>query len=206
MNPRVILSIVLLALGLIIAAVPKNKTLQFRMSADELLDNLQGRSQYIGPDEVAEMLVNQNPMLQLIDLRTPEEYQKFHLPGAVNIPISKLLEADNRGYIDQDIKLNVMYSNGSVTANDAWIICKQLGYRNNYVLEGGLNYWAETIMNPQKPVETQPNEEIARYDFRMGASKALGGDSGESLTSPATTSPLPAITRRPAKKRAQGGC
>lgn len=206
MKPRVLLSIVLLALGLIIAAVPGNKTLQFRMSAEDLLVDLQGRSQYIGPDEIAGMLVNQDPSLQLVDLRSPEEYQKFHLPGAINIPMASLLETENRGYIDQGIKLNVFYSNSSVNANEAWIICKQLGYPNNYVLEGGLNYWAETIINPTKPTSFMSNEEIARYDFRMGASRALGGGAGDETAPAQVSSPLPAIKRSAPKKRAQGGC
>jgi len=120
--------------------------------------------------------------------------------------MTDLINPENRDYIDQDLKINVFYSNGSVTSNEAWIICKQLGYHNNYVMEGGLNYWAETILNPEKPASTMPNEEIARYDFRMGASKALGGEAGSAMSSGTAPAPLPAITKRPTKKKAQGGC
>jgi rhodanese-related sulfurtransferase len=205
MKPRVILSIVFLALGFIIAAVPKNKTMQFKVTASDMLSDLNGRSQFIGPDEIADMLVNKDPILQLIDLRSPEEYQEFHLPGAVNIPLSQILEPDFRGYIDQDLRLSVFYANGSVKANDAWIICKQLGYKNNYVLEGGLNYWAETIMNPDRPSDTQSNDEIALYNFRMGASGALGGGASSDVES-TISAPLPVVAKRPAKKKVQGGC
>ena len=206
MNARVITSIVLLGLGAIIAAVPKNKTLQFRVSAEEMVTQLNGRSQYIGPDEIADMIVSGDPTLQLIDLRSAEEYQKFHLPGAINIPMSELINPEYRYYIDQDLKLNVFYSNGTVTSNEAWIVTRQLGYKNNYVLEGGLNYWAETIMNPEKPASTSPNEEIAKYDFRMGASAALGGGSLEVSTPSTSSVDLPAIQKRPPKKKASGGC
>lgn len=206
MKPRVLLSIVFLTLGLIIAAVPRNKTLQFKVTAAGMLNDLNSRVQFIGPDEIADMLINKDPILQLIDLRSPEEYQEFHLPGAINIPLSGLLETDFRGYIDQDIKLNVFYSNGSVKSNDAWIICKQLGYKNNYVLEGGLNYWAETIMNPERPSTTQSNDEIALYNFRMGASSALGGGSLPSTGDMAGSTPLPPIAKKPTKKKVSGGC
>ena len=80
-----------------------------------------------------------------------------------------------------------------------------MGYYNNYVLEGGLNYWAETIMNPEKPDITSPNEEIARYDFRMGAGQALGGGSSVSSSSSTAAAPPP-VQRRPKKKKAEGGC
>ena len=60
-------------------------------------------------------------------------------------------------------------------------------------------------MNPEEPGAASPNEEIARYNFRKGAGAALGGGT----TEPAGSTPevvLPAITKRPQKKRAQGGC
>ena len=55
------------------------------------------------------------------------------------------------------------------------MLTRQLGYRNNYVLQGGLHYWVETIMNPTPPEPTSPSEEMAKYDFRKGAGMALGG-------------------------------
>lgn len=205
MRTRIIISIVFLSLGLIIAAIPNNKTLDFKMSAEEMIDEFNGRYQFISPDEIADMIISEDPNLQLIDLRSESEYKEFHLPGAVNIPFTDLLDDEYRYLIDQNLRINVFYSNGSVTSNEAWMVTRQLGYRNNYVLEGGLNYWAETIMNPDRPEQTSPNEEIARYNFRKGAGAALGGGSIE----PASEMPepvLPAIKRRPQKKRAQGGC
>ncbi|MCF8223132.1 MAG: rhodanese-like domain-containing protein [Bacteroidales bacterium] len=205
MRTRIIISIVFLSLGLIIAAIPNNKTLNFKMSAEEMIEEFNGRYQFISPDEIADMIISEDPNLQLIDLRSESEYKEFHLPGAVNIPFTDLLDDEYRYLVDQNLKINVFYSNGSVTSNEAWMVTRQLGYRNNYVLEGGLNYWAETIMNPDRPEQTSPNEEIARYNFRKGAGAALGGGSIE----PANEMPepvLPAIKKRPQKKRAQGGC
>jgi 3-mercaptopyruvate sulfurtransferase SseA len=102
--------------------------------------------------------------------------------------------------------MNVFYSNGSLKANEAWMITRQLGYRNNYVLQGGLNYWAETIMNPEKPAETSPDEEIAKYNFRKGASMALGGEVAEPAKAETKVPPKPIITSKPKKKRVAGGC
>jgi len=205
MRTRVLISIVFLSLGLIIAAIPNSKTLHFKVSADDILKEFQGRAQFISPDEIASMIISEDPALQLIDLRTAEEYQEFHLPGAYNIPFSDLLKDEFRFIIDQDLRINVFYSNGSVTASEAWMITRQLGYNNNYVMEGGLNYWAETIMNPERPDATSPNEELARYNFRMGVGAALGGGVIETEASPPDVE-LPAITKRPQKKKAQGGC
>ena len=74
------------------------------------------------------------------------------------------------------------------------------------MLQGGLNYWAETIMNPQKPSSTSPDDEIAKYDFRKGASAALGGGVLQTSSSTKTSGPKPPIKKRKKKKRAAGGC
>jgi len=205
MNTRIIISIIVAGLGIIIAAVPQNTTHPYKLTAKQLLEEANTKVRYFTPDEVADLIVNNDPSIQLIDLRPQDEYDKFHLPGAINIPLSDLLSDEYRDLIDQDIKQNIFYSNSTVDANEAWMITRQLGYLNNYVLMGGLNYWAETIMNPIPPANTSPDEEIAKYQFRMGAGQALGGARIEETSEPTVSIDKP-IIKRPAKKRVQGGC
>ena len=205
MKPRVILTSIVIGLGLIIAAVPQNKTHVYKLTPKQLLEESKTKMKYYSPDEVAALLVNKDPSIQLIDVRSQGDYDKFHLPGAINIPLPDLLNEEYADIINQDVKQNIFYSNGTVDANDAWMITRQLGYLNNYVLMGGLNYWAETIMNPVHPANTSPDEEIAKYQFRMGASEALGGAQLQESTESPVTVDKP-IIKRPAKKRVQGGC
>ena len=82
----------------------------------------------------------------------------------------------------------------------------QLGWDNNYIMEGGLNYWAEVIMNPLPPASTNSNEEVARYQFRKAAGQALSGNAAIEEAESSIQVAKPAIKRRPAKKRVQGGC
>lgn len=206
MKARILISAIFLGLGLIIAAIPQNTTHTYKLSPEQVLIQAYGRTQYFRPEELADLLINKDPSIRLIDVRDPEEFEKFSLPNAINIPLQDLLSEDWRPYIDQDRKMNVFYSNGSLKANEAWMISMQLGYKNNYVLEGGLNYWAEVIMNPEKPSSTSPNEEFARYDFRKGAGMALGGGALIEQASSSVPAAKPQITPRPQKKRAAGGC
>ena len=207
MTPRLVLASVLIPLGLIIAAVPENTTKPYKLTAEQLLNEVKEDLQFIHPDQVADLLVQKDPSLQLIDVRSSAEFEKFSLPGAINIPIENLLSEDYVDYVNQDVRLNVFYSNGSNEANEAWMITRQLGYKNNYVLQGGLNYWVSTIMNPEKPAETSPNEEIAKYDFRKGAGAALGGSAMEpSAASASTPAALPPVAKKKKKKGVQGGC
>lgn len=207
MKPRTLLAMFIIPMGLIIAAVPQNKTKPYKLTADQLLAEVNTRTQYLTPDAVADMIVKKDPSLRLIDVRSQEEFEKFSLPGAVNIPVNDLLSDKYTDILNQDVKMNVFYSNGSLVANEAWMITRQLGYINNYVLEGGLNYWFDAIMNPQKPSTVNSDEEFAKYDFRKSAGAALGGGGVVASTSEQTSaSAKPAIKPAAKKKKAAGGC
>lgn len=197
----------MLLLGVVIAMVPENTTKPYKLTAEEMLVEVQGAAEMVTADEVAHWLISKDPSLQLIDVRTPDEYQKYHLEGAVNIPLSAILDDEYRDYVDQGVKMNVLYSNGTLGSHQAWMIMRQLGFANNYVMQGGLNYWFDTIMNPEKPATTSPDEEFAKYDFRKAASGVFGGGGAPTLTTPAKTkADKPKITRKKKKKAPEGGC
>lgn len=207
MKPRTLLALFIIPMGLIIAAVPQNKTKPYKLTAEELLGEVNTRTQYVTPDAVADMIVKKDPTLRLIDVRSQEEFEKFNLSGAINIPVTDLLSENYGDILNQDVKMNIFYSNGTLTANEAWMITRQLGYKNNFVLEGGLNYWFDAILNPQKPASTSPDEEFAKYDFRKSAGSALGGGGVVKATpDQSATSAKPAIKPVVKKKKAAGGC
>jgi rhodanese-related sulfurtransferase len=208
MKPLKLLAIFIIPMGLIIAAVPQNKTNPYKLTSDQLLNEVNSRTQFVTPDAVADMLVKKDPSLRLIDVRSQDEFEKFSLPGAINIPASDLLSGQYRDILNQDVKMNVLYSNGTLAANEAWMITRQLGYENNYVLEGGLNYWFDAILNPQKPASTSSDEEFAKYDFRKSAGQALGGGglAVQSGSGESTPSAKPAVKPAAKKKKAAGGC
>ncbi len=206
MKTRVILSIVFVGLGLIIAAVPQNTTLPYRLTASEMLELSNNRVHYYSPEEVANILVQKDPEFQLIDIRPQDEFEKFTLPNAINIPFTDLLSEEYRDILNQDVKRNILFANGTVDATKAWMVMSQLGWQNNYVMEGGLNYWAEVIMNPLPPASTSANEEIARYQFRKAASEVLSGEAAIEESQPVTPLAKPPIIKRPQRKRVEGGC
>lgn len=207
MKPRTLLALFIIPMGLIIAAVPQNKTKQYKLTAEQLLDEVNTRTQYVTPDAVADMVIKKNPSIRLIDVRSQDEFEKFSLPGAINIPVTDLLSEEYTDILNQDIKMNIFYSNGTLTANEAWMVTRQLGYSNNFVLEGGLNYWFDAILNPQKPASTRSDEEFAKYDFRKSAGLALGGGGAvQAIQDQGSTSLKPVIKPAGKKKKAAGGC
>jgi sulfur-carrier protein adenylyltransferase/sulfurtransferase len=206
MKPLRLLALFIIPMGLIIAAVPQNKTKPYKLTAQELLNEVNTRNQYITTDAVADMIIKKDPAYRLIDVRSQDEFEKFSLPGSMNIPLNDLLSDQYADILNQDIKMNIFYSNGTLNANEAWLITRQLGFNNNFVLEGGLNYWFDTILNPQKPASTSPDEEFAKYDFRKSAGLALGGGAVQVSKEETTASAKPAIKAAGKKKKAAGGC
>jgi len=209
MKPLHYLTLVLLIFAVIIAFVPQNTTRPYKLTAEQLLAEIRTGTQFVSPDEVADKIIKQDPSIQLIDVRNPREFDMFSLPGAINVPLQDILSEKYTDVLNQGTRMNILYSNGSTEANEAWLLTRQIGYQNNYVLQGGLNYWMETIMNPSPPGNVVSNDEIARYDFRKAASMKLGGgEAAAAALTPAAGSSAPKAGVVPVKKKkkASGGC
>ncbi len=173
----------------------------------ELVDLLNIESRYISTDEVAKMLMEEDPSLLLIDVRSSKEYEKFTLDGAMNIPADSLMNPANRDYLDQDIYTTVLFSNGSSEADEAWLMLKSYGYEGNKVMKGGLNEWYRTILKPIKPSGEELNAKLERqYLFRKGAQIYFTGAQVIGNTAPKKAkAPAKPIVKHK-KKEVSGGC
>lgn len=181
------------------------------LSPDLYVKNLLSTERYITSDELADRMINDDPSLLLVDTRTNEEYQKYSLPGAINIPFSDIFDAQLNQYLDQDIYDIVLFSNDHLRSEEVWMLGNRLQYQRLHVLKGGLNSWFSTIIKPIYPEETMPGEAIAVYNFRRGAGKYFGVaiDTIEIITK-VRQAPMPkkkVVTKPKKKKRMpEGGC
>lgn len=209
MKPLHLLTLVLMILAVVIAMVPQNTTRPYKLTAEQMLAEIRTGTQFISPDEVADKIIAKDPSIQLIDVRNPMEFDRYSLPGAINIPLQEILSEKYADALNQGTLMNIFYSNGSTEANEAWMLTRQLGYQNNYVLQGGLNYWVETVLNPVKPENVTSNDELAKYDFRKAASIALGGGAAPAVLTPSSSpakAAKPGVVPVKKKKKASGGC
>jgi len=167
--------------------------------------NKEGR--YISTDEVAKMIMEKDPSLLLVDVRSPEEYAKYSIEGAINIPAEKLMDPENKDYFLQDVYTTVLYSNGSSLADQAWLNLESYEYKGNRVMKGGLNEWYRTILNPLQPADKDLNDEVTKtYLFRKGAQVYFTGMqiSGAAPSSKPKAASKPIIKHK--KKEVSGGC
>ncbi len=200
----VILSIVLIGLAFGLILLPEtNRTNE--IEPEILYKEIIDPSRYLSADLVAERLINEDPSIMLVDVRSYDQYEAYSLPNAVGIPLDEILLPEWEDYFMQEDMDVVLYSNGDVFSDQAWVICTRLGYRNLYVLSGGLNQWFNDIMQPAPPPETAPSEAFDLYSFRRAACFHFGGGSIDMGTSMSDQEPIK-LVKREKKVISEGGC
>lgn len=107
-------------------------------------------------EKVAYDIMKGNKQVVFIDLRSPEQYKHFTLPGAINIRPEDLLGRSYRKFFRQDPRDKVFFSDGSATAALGWTVARRAGYEQVYFLEGGLNGLFDMIF-VDKPAEDNNN-------------------------------------------------
>ncbi len=147
----------------------------YKFNPEKLLVEAIGNSRFINLDDLAEKVISQDPTYILIDIRDKKQFDTYSLPHAINIPFDKLLEKENeRANFKSDAFNKILYANNTLLSDQAWMVLRRNGCKNIKVLNGGLNKFFMTLMNPPKPLETDPEEEFEKYRFRKAAAIYFG--------------------------------
>jgi len=139
------------------------------MASDEeaLMANVEGARDHIEPEELADRLMAGEPDLVLVDVRPAVEFNAFHIPGAINVPLAGLAEAlqphKNKGMI-------VLYSNGMTHPAQARDSLQRQGFGNVYLLTDGLQGFRDRCL---KPVSLRPEPLSASAAARVNAWRAF---------------------------------
>ena len=142
---------------------------QKQIIPNKLLWQIIQPTRYVSTDQVARMIIQKDPSLELIDVRSADEFNKFSLPNAVNVPLDSLVNKSSMDYLGIPGMDVVFISNDDIKADEAWVLAKRLGFNSTYVMKGGLNRWIETIIQPKEPAEESPRTAFETYEFRKGA-------------------------------------
>ena len=199
------LTILMLVLAIGTFFINKDDEFKNQIKPEALLQAITQPSRYVTTDQVAKRIIEKDPTLELIDVRLSSEYNKFTLSDAINVPLKDILTDEGQNNLGIEDMNVVFFSNDDIMADQAWVISKRLGYKNIYVLKGGLNCWIETIINPVIPDESAPGTEFDTYHFRKAASLYFTG--GDNTAQPSTATKAKVKVRRKKKeKAASGGC
>jgi rhodanese-related sulfurtransferase len=202
MNPREKFSVGLISVGIILALLPLSASRSFTVKPHKLLTEILDNSTYFTVDQVARFVVSEDSSVQIIDVRTPEEFNSANIPGSINLPYDKLLDADPATILNNGKSKNIFYSNGDINANYALTITRGLNLNNTFVMKGGMNEWYKTVMNSSFTGERISARENAIFEARTRARSMF-----TELNSMPDSLKLKFFqSRHLAKKKLDGGC
>lgn len=180
------------------------------INVKELAVMVQRETDHVTVDELADWIIKGKADYRLIDLRSPNEFEEYHIPGAENSSIATLPDV---GFLRNE-KI-VLYSEGGTHAAQAWFLLKALGYKNVYILKDGLAEWKDRILFPSL-AENASTEENAAFEKRKEMSKYFGGSpqlggttasSAPQIVMPKLEMPsVPAAPSVATKKKKKEGC
>ncbi len=200
-------AMLLLILGALLAISPAGLRKSATFSPEEVIAAITSKTDFVTAEDLSAWIIDKRPDILVVDLRSPQEYNQYHIPGAINIPLARLFDEHSLEMLNDVDYTIVLYSNGSTNAAQAWVLLRQRGVES-YVLMGGLNYWAKAILNPQPPGDLVADSEILQYQFRKAAAAYFNGGKGV-VTQQAQTKPLshprPKIKLKK-KQSAEEGC
>jgi len=195
----------LLMVGLAAGTWFLKKPVEYKqINPKDLLWEIIQPTRYVSTDKVAKMMIQKDPSLELIDVRSASEFNHFSLPNTINLPLDSILNKSSMDYFGIHGVNVVFISNDGIKADQAWVLVKRLGFNATYVMKGGLNRWIETIIQPKEPVEGSPRTAFETYSFRKGARLYFTGAKVET----ATNSKKAKVVFKRKKKTtvASGGC
>jgi rhodanese-related sulfurtransferase len=178
-----------------------------RVREQELTQVVSRDADHVTVEDLAARLIAGTDVPRLVDLREPEAYARYHLPGAENLPMAKLASADWRA--DETV---LLYSGADPHAAQAWVLLKSRRLPRVYTVEGGIDAWNERVLFPRLADgdvnEANRQASVAKH---FGGTPRGGSASPELKEAPLPVPPPPADVPAgdqpaPKKKAKKEGC
>ena len=120
----------------------------------------------IEADKLAYEMVHNSYKINLIDVRPPKTYKKYHLPLAINIPLDSMLNLEYKVFFTQNQKRNIFYSDVDTITKMACLKAKFIGDSENYILRESTQQFKTMIMEAELPGITASKDEMNLFRYR----------------------------------------
>ena len=163
-------------------------------SEQALLEAVEAAEDHVEPEELADAILQAEENLVVVDVRTPGEYEAFHIRGAVRVPLPELIDYlapfKNRGRI-------VLYSNGMTHPAQARDALARLGYQNVFMLTDGLRGFLDRCLMPvslrREPLPEPQAEQVRAWRaFFLAGQAPAAKPAAEPPGKPAASAGTPA--------------
>lgn len=152
----------------------------------------------IDADKLAYEIVHHYYQLNIIDVRTPEEFAEYHLPMAINIPFDQILDRQWEQIFKQRLRTNVFYADNDTLVRMSCLKAKFIGKSENLILQESSAEFRKMFFELEEPLPDASKHELEVYAFRYQSAAGM-----ESLVNSLKN------MKQPVKReviRIQGGC
>jgi rhodanese-related sulfurtransferase len=148
---------------------------------------------HVQPRELAQWILEKRTDYQLIDLRAAWEFDDYHIPTAVHIPLDQLFTDAGLKQLERGKKI-VVYGLGAGHPAQASLLLTLKGYQA-YSLKEGITAWWDEVMTPQSLRGESPDP-AGYQQLRQLRQQFSGGPATPAASSGAAPS-LPSMPASP---------
>lgn len=127
----------------------------------------------IPADKLAYEIVYNYYSLNIIDVRTPEEFEEFHLPMAINIPFEQIMERQYEPIFRQRIRTNVFYADSDTLVRMACLKAKHIGKSENLIMRESAVEFRQMFYELEEPAPGSLKTDLQTYHFRSTTARQM---------------------------------
>lgn len=128
----------------------------------------------IDPDKLADEIIHHYYQINVIDVRMPDEFEAFHLPMAINIPLTEITDRKWEHLFKQQLKTNIFYADGDTVVKMACLKANFVGKSKNKILNVSAAVFNDMFFNLTQPnLDLATKKEVNEYNFRKKAANDM---------------------------------
>lgn len=152
-----------------VAMVPNgDKRLDARI--EKLLKSTDFTKAEVPADKLTQEIINNYYKINIIDTRSPEAFNAYHLPLALNIPAENIRDRKWDNIWKQKHKANYFYGDDHAATQKAYLYACQSGKAENYILKESSSAFKMMFDQAILPPAGAGKQEMNIYNFRKKAS------------------------------------
>ncbi len=159
------------------------------VDAASLAQSIAEDKDHVTPLELANWILEKRQDYLLIDIRPPWEFDDYHIPTAINIPLTQLFQDAGLKQLSRGKKI-VVYGLGAGHGAEAQLLLSLKGY-SAFSLEEGLGGWWDQVMTPVSVRTSTPSP--AGYQQAKQVRERFWGATPAAGTQAAPLAPTPEL-------------
>ena len=140
------LALMFVAVVLAVAGTMSHGTGAGPVDSAAIMQGIIDEKDHVTPVELANWIIEKRQDYQLIDLRQPWQFDDYHIPTAVNVPLGQFFQEANLKQLDRSKKI-VVYGLGAGHAAETQLLLQMKGY-NAYSVREGISAWWDQVVTP----------------------------------------------------------